>query len=332
MKSSSRLFPARLMSAEVQQGLAEDVYLLKPNNSPDRTVELALTHLSDLDTTDESGRAANDFPTLFPSLVLVHSCYQNRRMWWSDSGACLARALIKRGVDVWLLELRGHGLSPANQRFEENSLAAYARYDLPAVAEFVAEHTGRPVNWLGCGTGAGVILAAAGLRVLPQASGGEILGMGVPFMRAGWSRIPGVSTLVAAGRGCSNPALGPEDEPRAFVQGLAKENQWFVRRGESLGIDLWQTLIDSGKPIYWLSSEAELSQLDDGFSALQAQGVVRPVLEVDQWQGLDAPETIYSVLTDEQKIDSLSRKISRLLEPREACVDVSSAGKTSSVA
>lgn len=45
MQSSSKLFPVALVSAELRGDLVEDVYRLKPNNSPDRSVELALTRL-----------------------------------------------------------------------------------------------------------------------------------------------------------------------------------------------------------------------------------------------------------------------------------------------
>ena len=45
MQSSSDLFPVALMSAEFRGDLSEDVYRLKPSNSPDFSVELALTRL-----------------------------------------------------------------------------------------------------------------------------------------------------------------------------------------------------------------------------------------------------------------------------------------------
>ena len=45
MQSSSTLFPVALLSAERRGDLSEDVYRLKAGNSPDRTVELALTRL-----------------------------------------------------------------------------------------------------------------------------------------------------------------------------------------------------------------------------------------------------------------------------------------------
>ena len=45
MQSSSNLFPVALISAERRGDLSEDVYRLKPGNSPDFTVEIAVTRL-----------------------------------------------------------------------------------------------------------------------------------------------------------------------------------------------------------------------------------------------------------------------------------------------
>ncbi|HBO5816006.1 TPA: alpha/beta hydrolase, partial [Pseudomonas aeruginosa] len=45
MQSSSRLFPVALVSAELRADLTEDIYRLKPGNSPDASVELVVTRL-----------------------------------------------------------------------------------------------------------------------------------------------------------------------------------------------------------------------------------------------------------------------------------------------
>ena len=47
MQSSSNLFPVALISAERRGDLSEDVYRLKPGNSPDASVEpVSYTHLT----------------------------------------------------------------------------------------------------------------------------------------------------------------------------------------------------------------------------------------------------------------------------------------------
>lgn len=325
MKSSSKLFPVRLMSADVQNGLAEDVYLLKPNNSTDASVELALTHLSlmDSDLAETSAR---------PALVLIHGSYQNRRLWWADSGACLAKELVLLGADVWLLELRGHGISPVNQRYDENTLADYAGYDLPAVDMFVREHTCSDVHWLGHGTGAGVLLAALASNSIAITAGGSVMGMGCPFFRPKRPRIRDVTRLMAAGRATMNLDYGPEAEPVSFLQDLARKGSGFARGDESPQHDLWQRLSSLTRPVHWLCSAEGLTQLDEKFSALQAHGVLKALLEDPEWDEALSQGSVFSVLTEPEKIASLSANIMSLMETGETHQHVLPPGETSSAA
>src|SRR5262245_11662958 len=124
MQSSSDLFPVALMSAELRGDLTEDVYRLKPSNSPDPSVELVLTRL---------GRFGQEAARGVP-VILVHGSFSNRRFWYSPKGLGLAPHLARAGFDAWIVEMRGHGLSPRNQQYRRNRVADYARYDLPAVA------------------------------------------------------------------------------------------------------------------------------------------------------------------------------------------------------
>ena len=55
MQSSSNLFPVALISAERRGDLSEDAYRLKPGNSPDSTVELAVTRLGLADVAQSRG-------------------------------------------------------------------------------------------------------------------------------------------------------------------------------------------------------------------------------------------------------------------------------------
>jgi pimeloyl-ACP methyl ester carboxylesterase len=339
MKSSSRFFPARLMSAEVQRGLAEDVYLLKPNNSQDHSVELALTHVSaikpaslvnpnNLASANDSGR--EQFHQ--PAVVLVHGSYQNRRLWWTESGACLTEALVHQGVDVWLLELRGHGLSPMNEHYEYNTLEDYARYDLPAVEQFVAEHAAYPVHWLGQGSGAGTLLAALALKTIATDPEARVIGMGAPFSSPRLSRLPKVASLLAMGRIKTDLELGPESEPISFLKGLKKKSHWFTQCEKSLGPDFWQALSSLPRPIHWLTSPRRLGKLDEGFDALQTQGVLKtmpPELELDQAM---SQGNVSSILTESEKVASLSAQIISLIETGETQHHVLPTGKTAPAA
>lgn len=76
-----------------------------------------------------------------PPILLVHGLGQNRYSWHLPSRS-LANYLVDCGFDVFIIELRGHGLSrthgsPYPLRFEE-----YVDYDVPAAIEAVLELSG----------------------------------------------------------------------------------------------------------------------------------------------------------------------------------------------
>ncbi len=150
MKSSSALFPVTLMRADILGDLSEDIYLVKHNRDPDQSVQIALTRVGLAEFPEKSG---------FP-LVLVHGSFTNRGFWLSPKGQGFARYLVEQGFDVWLFEQRGHGLSPRNQDYSRNTVERYARYDVPAVHEFIEEKTGRFPAWVGHSLG-GTMIATA---------------------------------------------------------------------------------------------------------------------------------------------------------------------------
>ena len=322
MKSSSRFFPARLMSAEVYGGLAEDVYLVKPNNSPDKSVELAVTHV-----TAVNGKVPADAKPL----VLVHGLYQNKRMWCSDT-ASLAESLVSAGFDVWMLELRGHGHSPVNRLYANNTMADYARYDLPAVNMFVEEQAGSPVNWLGYGAGGGALLMALALRSFDEQSLGQVLGMGIPFYAANWSRVPGVSSLLMARRLRADEGSGPEPEPMALLANLVKENHWFATRGAFAGVDIWRELDRLQHRWGWMFSDDSLASIDSGFGGL-SRGLSQTNLHTSGFSELEfVGAELYSWLGDKSSTSSFVCEIDRLLSLKEKQPDVLPSGEAPSVA
>ena len=129
MQSSSNLFPVALISAERRGDLSEDVYRLKPGNSPDWSVEIAVTRL---------GMADASAPRGVP-VILLHGSFSNRRFWFSPKGLGLGAYLTRLGFDVWIPEMRGHGLSQRNLAYRHNRVSDYVRYDLPAIADFVRD-------------------------------------------------------------------------------------------------------------------------------------------------------------------------------------------------
>jgi predicted alpha/beta hydrolase len=55
----------------------------------------------------------------------------------------------RAGFDVWIPEMRGHGLSQRNHDYARNRVADYARYDLPAIGAFVREQSAQVPHWIG---------------------------------------------------------------------------------------------------------------------------------------------------------------------------------------
>lgn len=163
MQSSSQLFPVTLTATEMAADLYEDVYLMNPGISPDTTVRIAVTRVRD--PAWEGERVP---------VVLLHREFQNKRQWLSPNGEGLAGLLARYGFDVWLPEMRGHGMSPNNRDWALGHIALLAQEDLPPVQRFVEEQSGMPPAWLGQGLGARLLAYAMlnnhrFLRLVPAA-------------------------------------------------------------------------------------------------------------------------------------------------------------------
>lgn len=224
MKSSSELFPVSLYRAEVYDDISEDVYMIKHNRDQDRTVQIAVCHLGLVDKE----------PTKGP-VVLVHGSFTNRGFWLSAKGVGLARYLLDQGYDVWVMEHRGHGLSPRNREFSSNSVEHYALYDLPAVNEFVAEKTGVKPTWIGHSLG-GVMISSAvagGLFTAENCAGFITFGTQV-ISRSWYSWLPFANLLMRGWLRLTREELdgrklhiGPENEPVALINEYLARHSWF---------------------------------------------------------------------------------------------------------
>ncbi|EAT10830.1 alpha/beta hydrolase [Bermanella marisrubri] len=218
MKSSSDLFPVSLMKADVlDDTYIEDTYLLKPNNSPDQTVQIAVTRLGYYNS-----EGARGMP-----VILFHGAFSNRSCWMQPEEQGVAKTLLDNGFDPWMVDLRGHGDSPVNQQYQNNSLEAYAQFDLPAIQAFVYEKTGQPSIWTGHSWGGVLIATAVAGKYLDESKIKALVLLGsqvtrypfalrVPFLRITAKIIATIKHQHFA------PALGPEAEPK----GVAKE---FIR-------------------------------------------------------------------------------------------------------
>jgi len=92
-------------------------------------------------------------------VLLIHGIAANRNSLDLTDDLSLARHLAARGHDVWLVELRGRGLSMRPRLFSpvryDWSFDEYAERDLPAAAQAVVRATGaRRLHLVGFSTGA----------------------------------------------------------------------------------------------------------------------------------------------------------------------------------
>ena len=233
MKSSSALFPVSLLKADLYEDLTEDIYLVKHNRDDDRTVEIALTRLGKLDK-PHSGQP----------VILVHGSFSNRSFWTSPKQSRLANYLLTQGFDVWLMEHRGHGFSPYNRDFQNNTMSRYVEYDLPAIQEFVIEQTDDSPVWVGHSLGGQMIASAIAAQVFKQQPKAAVLAGTRLFGRPKYLCLPGVGLLLKAwirfkdGLDGRRIGIGPEEEPAGILTEYFSRLDWFGR---------WQTKNTSAK-------------------------------------------------------------------------------------
>jgi pimeloyl-ACP methyl ester carboxylesterase len=238
MQSSSDLFPVALISAERRGDLIEDVYRLKPGNSMDFTVELAVTRLGQVNAPDVRGAP----------VILLHGSFSNRRFWYSPKGIGLGAYLARAGFDVWIPEMRGHGLSARNEAYRHNRVADYARYDLPAIAAFVCEQTGQVPHWIGHSLGGTTLAAALGGHYLDAGQVASAALFGSQVSRTYWPlKVPPLQwstrLLLKRFEHVSGPRFkrGPEDEPMGVLLESMRWHGLFGRFGDKKD-DWWSGL------------------------------------------------------------------------------------------
>lgn len=243
MKSSSENFPVRLIKADIIGDLTNDVYLIKHGRDYDPSVEVALSHVGIY------GQPAQQRQPI----IMVHGSFTNRGFWLSASGIGLARYLTEAGFDVWLMETRGHGLSPRNDSYKDNSLERYSVSDMSAVNEFVIEKTGLKPIWLGHSLGGVLIATAVAAGTLPQSQVAGLVLLGTQVLRRRWFfQIPLVAELgkllfrFKSEMDGRKLKIGPENEPAGIAKeylnwfGLCK--QWQFKGSNVSLLEQWQAV------------------------------------------------------------------------------------------
>lgn len=241
MKSSSEFFPVALLKADVIDDLTDDVYLIKHGRDDDSSVQIALSHLGIYGQSSEGKQP----------IVLVHGSFTNRRFWLSAEGIGIARYLVEAGFDVWMMEMRGHGLSPRNLTYKDNSIERYAASDIPAVNEFVIEKTGLKPVWLGHSLGGVIISTAIAAGTLPEIQVAAIALLGTQVVRRRWFlQIPFVSSLgkiwftLKPEMDGRKLKIGPENEPagiaKEYLRWLGLFGRWRFKSNKTPLMAKWQ--------------------------------------------------------------------------------------------
>jgi len=115
------------------------------------------------------------------TVMLVHGLGQNRYTW-NLSKRSLENYLVANGFETFNVELRGHGLSRANEGEYPKRFNTYIRYDLPAYIRAIRELSeGRKIFYMGHSLGA-TISYCLGERFQKQLRG--IISIGGPFHMA----------------------------------------------------------------------------------------------------------------------------------------------------
>jgi pimeloyl-ACP methyl ester carboxylesterase len=88
-----------------------------------------------------------------PPVVLCHGFGGNRYNFDVDERHSLARYLLNRGFDVWLVELRGHGRSkrkPSSAASRGWNMDDHVDMDMPAMLQAIRQFSGRDdLFWIG---------------------------------------------------------------------------------------------------------------------------------------------------------------------------------------
>lgn len=305
MKSSSSLFPVALMRAEtVGDNLMEDTYLLKPNNSPDPSAQIALTRVGRAQLAPSGDRGV--------PVVLLHGSFSNSGFWLSSSGKGFASELVDAGFDPWLLEMRGHGDAPVNQQYKNNCVEVYGQYDLPAAQSFIQEQTNQNAYWIGHSLG-GVTIATS----LASGALDKNLIRGVVFFGTQVSRYPillrmpfirlAARLLLLRKKMIDGRKIGPEQEPvgiaREFVRWAGLFHGWKPKKGKSYWHD-WRALSlpilgfgakkDRGDPAKSCKKLVEATQGDKSFLLLsKKEGFLKDYGHVDMIISKEAAQEVW---------------------------------------
>jgi len=198
--------------------------------------ELAVTHIP------RQGKGGSALP-----VILLHGNYTARNFCISPKVIGMGACLSKEGFDVWIPELRGHGMSPKGDNFQAITAEDQIRYDVPAIHRCVTDETGAAsLHWIGHSIGGVFILAALSAGWLPKDEVCSLVSFGSQISKGeGYLKIPPLAWLLSflLKRIGHLPAqrlgLGPEIESAGTMIEMINWKKFRGRWRSLEGIDYW---------------------------------------------------------------------------------------------
>ncbi len=222
-------------------GVRVDVYKIKAKDG----AELALSRILP--------KAEKEYP--YP-VILVHGTYCARNFWISAKGIGLGVYLADQGFDVWIPELRGHGLSPKGDDFSRITAEDQIRHDLPAIQDHVFAITHAPAFWVGHSFGGLYIIAAMSMKWLAHekikgmATFGSQISLGDRYLKippVAWTL--GLMLKLLGHLPAPRLGLGPEIEPAGVILETIRWKKLFGKWTDSQGRSYWDGIKDIEVPV-----------------------------------------------------------------------------------
>lgn len=244
-------------------GVRLDVHQIRTKDN----VELAISRIH------PRGEIIQPFP-----VILVHGTYCTRSFWVSSKGIGMGVYLSDQGFDVWIPELRGHGLSPKGESFSAISAEDQIRYDLPAIQDYVFQVTDAPAFWIGHSFGGLFIIAALSMQWLNQetvkgmVTFGSQISLGDTYLKippVAWS----LSLLMRIIGHLPAPTLGlgPEIEPAGVILETIRWKKLFGKWTDSQGKLYWDGLKGISVPIMAFAAAKDKNDPAEGCKIIYDQ-------------------------------------------------------------
>jgi pimeloyl-ACP methyl ester carboxylesterase len=222
-------------------------------------------------------RPRSDAALPYP-VILVHGTYCARNFWVSSKGIGMGVYLADQGFDVWIPELRGHGLSPKGDFYSKFTAEDQIRYDLPAVQAYVFDVTRSPAFWVGHSFGGLFMIAAMSMKWLDHekvkgmVTFGSQISLGDRYLKippVAW----GIGLLMKSIGHLPAPrlGLGPEIEPAGVILETIRWKKLFGRWTDSEGNSYWDGIRDITAPVMTLAAAKDKNDPPEGCKIIHDQ-------------------------------------------------------------